>query len=190
MIFVNKCNLDPTLRKFNKQFKLLIFLGISCGFFSAIINTSKVNAADKIRLVYGPFNCSLSVESLKAYAETGEITSEFKPYTNFLNEQSLLQLRHWLQKDFDRDVVGISDYTHSPQGEELLQEIGNVVSTHSEQNGFYALRAALIEAAAKTDDWTIIDVIQEFPTENMQINTQDLFKLKSFWEEESDVVKK
>jgi hypothetical protein len=173
------------------KLQLLFLLGISCGLASIIINTSKANAADKIRLVYGPFNCYLSVESLKTYAETGEITPEFKPYTKFLNQQSLLQLRHWLQKDFERDVISIRDYTHSSQGEELLQEIGTVVTTHSERNGFYALRAALIEAAAntKTDDWTILDVIQQFPTEHMQINTQELFKLKSFWEE-TDIVKK
>jgi hypothetical protein len=171
------------------EWRVWFLLGISCSFLSVIINTSKANAADKIRLIYGPFNCSLSVESLKTYAETGEITPEFQPYTKFLNQQSLLQLRHWLQKDFERDVIGIRDYTHSPQGEELLQEIGNVVTTHSERNGFYALRSALIQAAANTEDWTILDVIQQFPNEHMQINTQELFKLKSFWDE-TDIVQK
>ncbi len=167
----------------NTKLSLSFLLVISCGLLSVIINSQPGNTADKIRLVYGPFSCSLSVESLKTYAETGEITPEFKLYTKFLNEQSLLQLRHWLQKDFDRDVVGIHKYTHSPQGEELLQEIGSVVSTHSQRNGFYALRGALIQAAAKSNDWTILDVIQQFPTENMQINTKQLFKLKSFWQE-------
>ena len=168
----------------NKKLSLSFLLAISCGLLSGIINPQPGNAADEILLVYGPFSCSLSVESLKTYAETGKITPEFKLYTKFLNEQSLLQLRHWLQKDFDSDVVGVHKYTHSPQGEELLQEIGTVVSTHSQRNGFYALRGALIQAAAqKSNDWTILDVIQQFPTENMQINTKQLFKLKSFWQE-------
>ena len=173
--------LDNSDRK--KSCKISLFASLSLGILSAIAIPLKAEAAEKIRLVYGPFNCSLSVESLAIYAETGEITSEFKPYTKFLNEQYLSQLRHWLKKDFDRDVVGIHDYTHSPQGEELLQEIGNVITTHSKRNGFYALRAALIEAAAESDDWTVLDVIQQFPADNMQINTKELFKLKSFWEE-------
>ena len=175
MVFLKNIN--------HKQIDLSFLFAISLSLFSVIGNPQKLNAAEKIRLVYGPFNFSLSVESLKIYAETGEVTPEFKPYTKFLNEQSLLQLRHWLQKDFDRDVVGIHDYTHSPQGKELLQEIGNVVTTHSERNGFYALRSALIGAAANSDDWTVVDVIQQFPTDNMQINTKELFKLKSFWQE-------
>lgn len=160
-----------------------LLLTISCGLLSVTINPQQATAADKIKLIYGPFSCSLSVESLKTYAETGKITSEFKPYTKFLSEENLIQLRHWLQKDFDRNVVGIHEYTHSPNGKELLQEIGTVVTTHSKRNGFYALRSALIQAATKSDDWTVIDVIQQFPTENMQINTKELFKLKSFWQE-------
>ncbi|MDJ0680711.1 MAG: alpha/beta hydrolase [Xenococcaceae cyanobacterium MO_167.B52] len=158
-------------------------LAISCGLLSVTTNIQSGIAAERIKLVYGPFTCSLSVESLKVYAETGEVTPEFKPYTKFLNQQNLMQLRHWLQKDFDRNVVGIHEYTHSPNGEELLQEIGAVVTTHSKRNGFYAIRSALIKAATKSDDWTIIDVIQQFPTENMQINTKKLFTLKSFWKE-------
>ena len=166
-----------------KQRKLSILFTLSFGVLLSLTNLTKANAAEKIRLVYGPFNCSLSVESLKVYATTGEITPEFKPYTKFLNEQSLLQLRHWLQKDFDRDLIGLHKYTHSPQGEELLHNLGTVVTTHSEGNGFYAIRAALIEAASQSEDWTILDVIQKFPTENMQINTKELFKLKTFWQE-------
>ena len=168
---------------YNKQQSLSFICAVGVGLLSVFGNIQSAKAADKVRLVYGPFKCSLSVSSLKTYAETGEITPEFKPYTKFLNKRSLSQLRHWLQKDFDRDVVGIHDYTHSPQGEKLLQEIGTVITTHSQRNGFYAIRAALIQAATESDDWTIIDVIQQFPTENMQINTQQLFKLKDFWEE-------
>ena len=167
----------------HKKSNLSLILALSLGLLSVITNPQKSHAADKVRLVYGPFNCSLSVESLKIYAETGEITPEFKPYTKFLSKNSLSQLRSWLQKDFDRDVVGIHDYTHSPEGQELLQEIGNVVTTHSERNGFYAIRSALIGAAATSEDWTVLDVIEQFPTDNMQINTKELFKLKSFWSE-------
>ena len=174
----------------NKQRTLSFISAISLGLLSLIAIPQRVNAAEKISLVYGPFKCHLSVEALKVYAETGEITPEFKPYAKFLNQQSLLQLRHWLQKVFDRDVVSIHKYTRSDRGEQLLQEIGTVVSTHSERNGFYAIRGALIEAAAGSNEWTILDVIQEFPTENMQINTKELFKLKSFWQESNIVQNK
>ena len=175
--------INKRLQPLNKKHKLSIFFILSLEILLLITYPLKVNAAEKIRLSYGLLNFSLSVESLEIYAETGKITPEFEFYTKFLNERLLLQLRHWLQKDWDRNFIELHKYTHSPQGEELLQEIGNVVTTHSQTNGFYALRGALIQAASQSEDWTILDVIQQFPTEYMQINTKELFKLKTFWQE-------
>ena len=162
---------------------LSFFLAITLGLVPEIANPKSALSAEKIRLVYGMFNCSLSVETLETYATTGEITNEFKFYAKFLDDQTLMQLRHWLQKEFYRDRVSIYRYTKSNEGEKVLQEIGSVVSTHSQRNGFYAVRAAVIQAAGEGESWTILDVINEFPTENLQINTKELFKLKKFWKE-------
>ena len=159
------------------------FLAISLGLLPEIIFPKSALSAEKIRLVYGMFNCSLSVKTLETYAKTGEITNEFKFYAKFLDDQTLMQLRHWLQKKFYRDRVSIYRYTKSTEGEEVLQEIGAVVSTHSQRNGFYAVRSAVIQAAGEGESWTILDVIDEFPTENLQINTKELFKLRKFWNE-------
>lgn len=145
-------------------------------------------SAENIRFIYGPFNCSLSVESLEAYATRGEITPEFRFYTKFLDEKTLAQLRHWLQKRFDSSHVELHRYTHSPEGKELLQELGTVLKTHSERNGFYALRSALVQASANQTGWTIIDVIHNFPTDHVEVNTGDLFKIQQFWHEQEPVV--
>ena len=162
---------------------LSFFLAIIVGLVPEITHPKSALSAEKVRLVYGMFNCSLSVETLETYAKTGEITNEFKFYAKFLDDDTLIQLRHWLQKKFYRDRVSIYRYTKSTEGEEVLQEIGTVVSTHSKRNGFYAIRAAVIQAAGEGESWTILDVIDEFPTENLQINTKELFKLQKFWKE-------
>lgn len=157
--------------------------------FLIVISAKPGYSADTIKLVYGPFKCSLSVDSLETYAKTGEITEEFSLYTKFLDENTLVQLRDWLQKRFDSNHVKLSQFTHTPQGENLLKELGEVVRTHSERNGFYALRSALVEAAAQPQGWTIIDAIRQFPTDNIQINTKDLFELKTFWQESNQAFK-
>ena len=162
---------------------LSFFLAISLSLLPELTNPKSALSAEKVRLVYGMFNCSLSVKTLETYATTGEITDEFKFYAKFLDEQTLMQLRHWLQKKFYRDRVSIYRYTKSTEGEEVLQEIGSVVSTHSQRNGFYAVRSAMIQAAGEGESWTVLDVIEEFPTENLQINTKELFKLQKFWKE-------
>jgi hypothetical protein len=156
-----------------------MLLGIKLLFASVLIQPAV--AAEKIRLVYGPLNCSLSVEALAKYAQTGEITQEFSMYSKFLDQETLVKLRDWLQKRFEIDQVSLSHFLNAPKGESLLAELGEAIGTHSERNGFYALRAALVEAADNPDGWTIIDAMHSFPTENIQINTSKLFKLQKFW---------
>ncbi len=169
----------------NKTVTLLTSFPFVLGFnlLAASVFIQPAFSAEKIRLVYGPLNCSLSVDALAIYAQTGEITPEFSFYARFLDEKTLIQLRHWLQKRFNVDHVSLHRFFHAPKGETLLTELGEAIQTHSDRNGFYALRSALIGAAANPQGWTIIDAIREFPTENLQINTAQLFKLKKFWNE-------
>ena len=148
--------------------------------------------AEKIKLIYGPFNGRVSIDSLKTYAETGKITGEFRLYAKFIDKETLAQLRYWLQQRFESDRVELYDYTHSLEGKEFLEQLGTAVKTHPQRNGFYAIRSALIEAADKpseSDGWTLLDAMYKFPTEDLQINTRKLFKLQKFWEE-SEMVNK
>jgi hypothetical protein len=159
-----------------------MLLGIKLLFASLLIQPAL--SAEQIRLVYGPLNCSLSVEALAKYAQTGEVTHEFSMYTKFLDQETLVKLRHWLQKRFEIDHVTLYRFLNDPQGEDLLTELGETIQTHSQRNGFYALRSALVGAANNPENpegWTIIDAMRQFPTENIQINTNKLFKLQKFW---------
>lgn len=154
----------------------------------AIAKFNPVVGAETIKLIYGPFQGNLSVDCLETYAKTGKITKEFRFYARFLDRETLIQLRHWLQKSFISDRVELYKYTHSSEGEKLLQQLGTVVKTHPQRNGFYALRSALIQAAdkpANSDGWTILEAMHKFPTENLEINTKELFKLQKFWQESS-----
>ncbi len=165
---------------------IYLLVSISLWLSPAIAKSNPVLGAETIKLIYGPFNGNLSVDCLKTYAETGEITREFRVYARFLKPETLIQLRQWLQRSFNSDRVELYQYTHSPEGEEFLRQLGTVIKTHPERNGFYALRSALIEAADKpsnSDGWTILEAMQKFPTDNLQINTKELFKMRKFWQE-------
>lgn len=142
--------------------------------------------AEKVKLIYGPFNARISVASLEKYATTGEMTREFRIYSKFVDPETLRQMRYWLNNRFYSDRVKMYKFTNSPEGEEFLQELGNVIKTHPQRNGFYAIRASLIQAADKpsnSDGWTVIEAMQNFPTEDLQINTKELFEFQKFWAE-------
>lgn len=151
---------------------------------SLILTTKPVKSAEKVKLIYGPFNGKVSLDSLETYAKTGKKTGEFKMYSKFLDQKALTQLREWLNSRFESDRVEIYKFSNSPEGEKFLTELGTAIKTHPERNGLYAIRSSLIEAAdipGESDGWTMIEAMRNFPTEDLQINTKDLFKLKENW---------
>ena len=127
-----------------------------------------------------PLEVSLSLDSLKTFAETGEITGDLKLFTLVLDDDMMAHLRQGLQRRLDYDVRQIYNLTYSPLGREALEQIGKIVRYSYGRNGFYGLRAALIGAAAnsKGEGWTILDAIAQFPAETIKLNTRDLLQLK------------
>lgn len=175
------------MRTINRVKPLSVFRGfvaISLGLSPLILNPQSAMSAEKVKLIYGPFNGRVSVKTLEHYAKTGEINREFRLYSKFLDKETLTQLRYWLGNRFESDRVELYQFTTSPEGEKFLKDLGTAIKTHPQHNGFYAIRSALIEAADKpnnSDGWTIIEAMYHFPTEDLQINTRDLFKLQKFW---------
>ena len=162
-------------------FRSLIAVGLG---LSSITLPKSAVAAEKVKLIYGPFNGRISVESLEKFAKTGEMTREFRMYSKFVDRQTLVQLGYWLNNRFECDRVEIYQFTNTPEGEKFLQDLGTVIKTHPQRNGFYAIRSALIAAAdepTNSDGWTVIEAMHNFPTEDLQINTKELFKLQKFW---------
>ena len=157
---------------------------VGLGLSSLVLGSQSALGAEKVKLIYGPFNGRISVESLEKYATTGEMTREFKLYSKFVDKKTLAQLRHWLNNRFESDRVEMYKFTNSPEGEEFLQNLGTVIKTHPKGNGFYAIRSALIGVADEplnSDGWTVLEAMRKFPTEDLQINTKELFKLQKFW---------
>ncbi len=137
-----------------------------------------VKSAEKINLVYSSLKFPLSIESLEVFAETGEITGDFRDYSDFMDEQSLEQLRRFLAKSYNFSQLRLYQIGRTSLGEDLLKQLGKVVSTHSKRNGFYAIRGAILTAAGDHDSWTVIDVLKAFPTPEIFINVKSLVQLK------------
>lgn len=165
--------------------RALIFLGLA----NIAIKPQPAISAEKVKLIYGPFKGNISVESLERYAKTGEMSREFRLYSKFVKPKTLAKLRYWLNNRFESDRVEVYNFTNSPEGEKFLTKLGTAIKTHPQQNGFYAIRSALIKAADKPNDsdgWTVIEAMANFPSEDLQINTRDLFKLQKFWSASDD----
>lgn len=148
---------------------------------ATLLQPQAAQAADKITIrATGPLVFSLSVDSLETFAETGEATGNFKLLARFLNDEALAGLQPMLQKRFPLDVVTVSNLSYSPLGRDAITNVGKIIQSLPDENGFYALRAAVINAAAKAgpEGWTLIDVMREFPADAIDISVSGLLALQ------------
>ncbi len=146
----------------------LVNLGL---LISPVVIPSPAQGAERIYITYGPLEFSLPVSALEVYAKEGKINPELTFYANFLNPQQLEQLRRILVSRVDVTPVAIAQFLYSAQGEIILERIGQIVETKAGQEGFYAIRAALIKAAADPEGLTLLNVLQKFPTYGIRINS-------------------
>jgi predicted dienelactone hydrolase len=136
----------------------------------AALTTTPVLSADKIYLTYGLLERSISVDSLEKYAREGTIDDDLAVYARYAAPGQLEQVRKALLARIDLTPVAVSQFFYTPQGEILLERIGQVIQTESRQPGFYAIRAALTLAAAQPEGLTPLNVLRQFPTNSIRID--------------------
>lgn len=108
---------------------------------------------------------------MERYARDGTIDRRLAFYADYLDPQQLAQLRTILLTPVKVTPVAIAQFLYSPQGEIILERVGEIIQTKAGQSGFFAIRAALIKAATAPEGLTLLGVLQEFPTAGIRINS-------------------
>ena len=162
-----------------KVFKLLLTLAaISLGTVGTLIKSNPATAAERMSFslpVVGEFY--VSVDDLDTFARSGEITPSLAFYAKRVEEKSLKQFRQILQTSLINDPTTVYRITHTPLGEDVLRRLGELVYTHPQRNGFYAIRAAAIQGAAEPEGLTPISFLRHFPTKEIQLNASLVFSI-------------
>ncbi|WP_083887227.1 alpha/beta hydrolase [Nodosilinea nodulosa] len=132
-------------------------------------------STDRILINYGPLERSVAVADLETYARTGKLSNELKGFSRYFSPKQLEQFREGLTLSADIDVVTVSQFLYTPQGEAILQSLGEVVQTAGRLNGARAIRGALILAAADTDGgFNLLNILKHFPTVEARVDLQQL----------------
>ncbi|MFM7423811.1 MAG: alpha/beta hydrolase [Elainella sp.] len=132
--------------------------------------TQAARSAERITLSYGLLERSVTVEALEYYAEQNQVSADLAAYLSYLDAEQVAQLRQALITPANLDTVAVAQFLYTEQGEILLRRFGEVVRTESNQSGFYALRSALILAAAQPDGLTALNVLKQFPLDDIRID--------------------
>lgn len=148
------------------------------GVLPIALQPQRALSAEQVEVTYGLLEFPISVEDLETFAETGDITGGLKLYARFLDDAQEATLRQFLQQRYSISPVVVSQLTYSPIGETILQNLGTIVQTDAGVDGFYALRSALILAAAEPEGFSMIGMIRHFPSSNIRIRGGELLALQ------------
>lgn len=162
----------PVIDATGKQSTWLGLLLGSLGFWllPTISITSPATAAERIYASYAALERSIPVAALEIYAREGKLNEDLAVYAQYVSPQRMAQLRRVLLTRVDLSPVAISQFLYTPSGERLLERLGEVIQTEKRQPGFYAIRSALILAAADPEGLTLLNVLRKFPTRGIRID--------------------
>ena len=159
------------LRKFVKS---SLFLAIAT-LISAVAIEPTI-PAEKIDFNYSLLGFSLKVEDLAAFAETGEVSNSLNFYLKRIPPQQREKLQKFLQQSYNVDPILVYRYSRTSAGIKMLQRIGEIIQLPGNLNGFYGLRAAVVQAAASKSGINLVDFLKLFPTD-IRLNLNELLKL-------------
>lgn len=145
-------------------------LNLSLWFLPATLAAAPAAAAERIYASYAVLERSISVAALEAYAKQGKIDEDLAVYLQYIPPQQRSQLQEALLVRADISPVTVSQFLYTPQGEIVLERLGQVIQTGSRQPGRYAIRAALILAASEPEGLTILNFLRKFPTYGIRID--------------------
>lgn len=133
-------------------------------------------SAQRIDFNYSLLGFNLKVQDLATFAETGEISDSLNYYFRYIPEKQIQQLRKFLRQSYDVDPVLVYRYSRTSAGVKMLQRIGEIIQLPGYINGFYGLRAAVVQTAQSPDGISFVDFLQRFPTD-IKLNLEELLQL-------------
>ena len=136
--------------------------------------TKPAPAAETIIFSFSAIERSVSVESLEIYVNEGRVTEELAPYLRYAeNFDPALpeQIRTLLSRRVDTDVTTVAQFAYTPQGEYVLDQVGDVFRTGARLSGAKGLRgAAILSAADPEQGLTLLNVLERFPTPVLRVD--------------------
>ena len=151
-------------------------LGLGVAMGTALSTAPPAHSAEEIRVLYGPIQITVSIDSLETFVNEGIIEPDLEAYARRFSDQDLAAIRKTLQSSAEIEQVALANFLYTPQGEAILRRLGDVIRTRS-NSGFFALRASLILASGQDGGVTPIGFLKAFPTQSIVIDVDRGLKI-------------
>ena len=139
------------------------------------LNPEQAWASEKIIFKYGVASQSVSLAELQTFADTGEISPSLDFLLKF-GKQNPQMIRWILRQQFPADTKLIYDLLNTAPGEYVLTQTSNVVGSKSERANVQALRGALVTSASNDSMISLIELLDNYPTQEVYVDGKILAK--------------
>ena len=150
---------------------LLALLGMNLAFMSL-----PSQAAEKVIVKYSVLSETVSVPELSQLSRTGEASPAIAAYLKLANK-SPEDLRGWLNQSVNINAATLSDILNSFLGKLILDQVVQVIYTPLDHSSIESLRQALISAATNDNKISLIELLESYPTPEIQIEADKLMEL-------------
>jgi hypothetical protein len=133
-------------------------------------------AAETIVLKYSILRESIAVGDLSELSRTGEVSPALESYLS-LAQKNPEDLRRLLNQSIAVSPPVLAPLLHSFVGTYLLEQVGNVIHTPSQRASTEALRGALITSAQTDDRISLMEILENYPTAEIQVEGDRLLEL-------------
>lgn len=134
---------------------------------AALYSTAGLTA-EKVVLKYGIFQESISVAELSSFAETGKPSPTLAAYMKLANKNPD-EVRNALTKQINLSAIVLDRALNNFVGERVLDEVGKTVHTSTDTANRQALRSALVLSASDDGKISLIEAIQKYPTQEVEV---------------------
>ena len=167
--------------------KIFLFLIVNQFFF----NTPKLQSAENIKIVYSIFSRTITVESLKKFANEGKSSNQlnriFKATGSSEEEIKLI-----LNKNFEIPITIASKLVYSEIGKVFLSRLSSIIhtpNTTDERTGMLALRSSVVKGIYLGDGKiNLIKFFEGYPTKTVILNVNALSKVMNKVESITDLL--
>jgi Alpha/beta hydrolase of unknown function (DUF1400) len=130
---------------------------------------ARATAAEQVVMKYKIFRRSIAVADLTQFAKTGETNRPLRTYLR-MSGQDPDKIRQTLNDEVNINAVTLDRVLNSFVGDIALGQLSQYIYTPSEQEDKKAIRSALVLSASADNRVSLIEVIQNYPTQEVYVD--------------------
>ena len=164
--------------KFSIRLVSKIFLILAANQF--FFTTPKVKSAENIKIVYSIFSRTITINSLKNFAENGSSSKSLRKILNATGSSDK-EIQSILNKNFEIPITIASKLAYSEIGNVFLSRLSSIIhtpNTTDKRTGMLALRSSFIKSlSVGNEKINLVSFFENYPTKTIILNVNALSKI-------------